>query len=143
MRFGDGNTYGADMQNPHNSTASDFVSPTGARSPEGSSVSGAAAGVARATDETLDENTASAEEGLGSGASTVDREGSGLPGGEAFKGTSHRAPDPLSSTADYLRNNDLKSMMTDAQRLVRNNPGPALLTAAVLGFLVGRTLPRD
>jgi hypothetical protein len=135
--------YGADMQNPQNSTASDFVSQTGARSPEGSSVSGAAAGVARATDETLDENTASAEEGLDSGASSVDREGGGLPGGEAFKGTSHRGPDPLSSTADYLRNNDLKSMMTDAQRLVRNNPGPALLTAAVLGFLVGRTLPRD
>jgi hypothetical protein len=29
------------------------------------------------------------------------------------------------------------------QTLVKNNPGPALLTAAALGFLVARTFSRD
>ena len=101
MRLGDGiHTYGDDMQNPHNSTASDVVSPTDNPSPDGSSTDGAAAGAGRAMD-------------------------------------------ALSSTADYIRNNDLKSMVTDAERLVRNNPVPALLAAAVVGFLVGRALSRD
>jgi hypothetical protein len=29
------------------------------------------------------------------------------------------------------------------QKIVKNNPGPALLTAAVLGFLVARTFSRE
>jgi ElaB/YqjD/DUF883 family membrane-anchored ribosome-binding protein len=116
------------MQNPHD------VPPTGAPS--------SAAGTGRAKDETLNENSASVGEGLGFAASTVDREDSGLPEGEALKETPQRATDALSSTADYVRNNNLKGMVSDAQRLVRNNPGPALFTAAVLGFLVGRTLSR-
>lgn len=47
------------------------------------------------------------------------------------------------ATADYVRKTDLKSMMAEAQRIVKNNPGPALLTAAVLGFLVARTFSRN
>jgi len=66
-----------------------------------------------------------------------------LPGGESVKGAAHAAADALSSTADYVRENDLKSMLTDVRKLVKNNPGPALLTAAVLGFLVARTFSRD
>jgi hypothetical protein len=34
-------------------------------------------------------------------------------------------------------------MMGDLMQLVRNNPGPALLGALALGFLVGRALSRD
>jgi hypothetical protein len=49
----------------------------------------------------------------------------------------------LASTADYIRDNDLKSMMTDVQTLVKKNPGPALLTAAALGFMMARTFSRD
>jgi hypothetical protein len=29
-------------------------------------------------------------------------------------------------------------MMADVETLVKNNPGPALMAAAVVGFLVGR-----
>jgi hypothetical protein len=49
----------------------------------------------------------------------------------------------LSSTADYVRENDFKGMLADVQRIVKNNPGPALVVAAVLGFLVARTFSRD
>lgn len=29
--------------------------------------------------------------------------------------------------------------MADVERVVKNNPGPSLLAAAAIGFLVGRT----
>jgi hypothetical protein len=34
-------------------------------------------------------------------------------------------------------------MIADVQILVRNNPGPALLIAAVFGFMLGRTVVRN
>jgi len=37
----------------------------------------------------------------------------------------------------------VKAMMADVLKLVKNNPGAALLTAAAVGFLMGRTLSRD
>ena len=49
----------------------------------------------------------------------------------------------MGTAADYVRSNGLKGMAADVQRIVKNNPGPALLAAAALGFLVARTLSRD
>jgi hypothetical protein len=34
-------------------------------------------------------------------------------------------------------------MMEDLKQLVRNNPGPALLGALALGFVVGRVFSRN
>ena len=48
------------------------------------------------------------------------------------------AADKLSATAEYVRQNDVNTMLSDVERLVRKNPGPALLGAAAIGFLVGR-----
>ena len=76
-------------------------------------------------------------------ASALDDKVNNLPGGESVKGAAHTAADALSSTVDYVRENGVQSMLADVQKIVRNNPGPALLTAAVLGFLVARTLSRD
>ena len=91
----------------------------------------------------IDENRTAAAGGLESAASTLHQKADSLPGSESVKGAAHKAADALSSTADYVRENDVKSMMADVQQLVKNNPGPALLTAAVLGFLVARTFSRD
>jgi len=55
----------------------------------------------------------------------------------------HTAADALESSADYIRSHDVKGMMDDLQQLVKNNPGPALLGAALLGFLVARSFSRD
>jgi hypothetical protein len=49
----------------------------------------------------------------------------------------------MNSSADYLREHDAKSMVADFQRLVKNNPGPVLLGAVVLGFLAARAFSRD
>jgi ElaB/YqjD/DUF883 family membrane-anchored ribosome-binding protein len=66
-----------------------------------------------------------------------------LPGGEKVTNLAHSAADKLSATADYVREHDLDSMMSDVESFVKKNPGPAILTAALLGFLVGRTFRRD
>jgi hypothetical protein len=34
-------------------------------------------------------------------------------------------------------------MMGDVETLVKNNPGPSLLAAALFGFLVGRAVSHD
>jgi hypothetical protein len=49
---------------------------------------------------------------------------------------------PESDTMLNVRQNDLKTVLADVQKIVKNNRGPALLTAAVLGFLVARALLR-
>ena len=49
----------------------------------------------------------------------------------------HATAEKLSSTAGYVREHDVNTMMADVETLVKNNPGPSLLAAAVIGFLVG------
>lgn len=53
------------------------------------------------------------------------------------------AADSLDHTAKYIREHDVAGMMTDVKRLVKDNPVPALIGAAILGFLLARTLSRD
>ena len=48
----------------------------------------------------------------------------------------------LSSTTDYVRNIDAKRMLSNVERLVRDNPGPSLVIAAAFGFVIGRSLTR-
>lgn len=54
-----------------------------------------------------------------------------------------KAADKLSATADYVRENDLSSMMKDVEGLVKKNPKPALLVAAGLGFLIARAFSHN
>jgi ElaB/YqjD/DUF883 family membrane-anchored ribosome-binding protein len=48
----------------------------------------------------------------------------------------------VEATADYLRNTGASRMREDLETLVKQNPGPAILAAATVGFLIGRTLLR-
>jgi hypothetical protein len=91
----------------------------------------------------INESRGPAAGGLGTAASALHEKADSLPGGEKVANAAHTAADALGSTADYLRENGLKGMLQDVQKLVKNNPGPALLTAAVLGFLLARTFSRD
>lgn len=47
----------------------------------------------------------------------------------------------LGATADYV--SDVDRMRSDAETLIKNHPGPAMLAAAAVGFLLGRALSRD
>ena len=51
-----------------------------------------------------------------------------------------QAAQSLDSTADYIRHNDLSRMMSDVGTVVKNNPGPSIIVAVVLGFFLGRAI---
>ncbi len=113
----------------------------------GSQVSGAAA---RAKDkaadlgqsavEKVDDQRGAAAGGLESAASALRSRADQLPGGPSVSGFAHSAADRLDSTADYVRHSDLNAMVADLGQIVKKNPGPSLLAAAFVGYLVGRAL---
>jgi len=86
----------------------------------------------------VDANRQNAAQGLEQAASTIRDKAQSLPGGETVSDLAHSAADKLAATAGYVREHDVNTMMADVETLVKNNPGPALLAAAVVGFLVGR-----
>src|SRR4051812_32705362 len=86
----------------------------------------------------IDENRDTAATGLESAANVLHQNAASLPGGEKVSELAHSAADKLCSTADYVREHDVKSMMNDVEQLVRKNPVPSMLAAAALGFLAGR-----
>jgi ElaB/YqjD/DUF883 family membrane-anchored ribosome-binding protein len=94
-------------------------------------------------EEKIDERRGAAAEGLDSAADTLHQKADRLPGGDKVSSAAHTTADALASTADYIREHDLRGMVTDVQSLVKRNPGPALLAAAAVGFLVARTFSRD
>jgi ElaB/YqjD/DUF883 family membrane-anchored ribosome-binding protein len=86
----------------------------------------------------IDDNRGTAAEGLEKAAQALHENAEGLPGGERVSDLAHVTAEKLNSTAEYVREHDVKSMMTDVESLVRKNPGPALLAAVAVGFLIGR-----
>jgi hydroxypyruvate isomerase len=102
-----------------------------------------AAGSGRMAADSIDESRASAASGLDTAAQKLHQKAGALPGGEKVAGAAHSAAEALASSAHYIREHDVKSTMENLQRLVKNNPGPALFGAALLGFLVARALSRD
>jgi ElaB/YqjD/DUF883 family membrane-anchored ribosome-binding protein len=74
-------------------------------------------------------------------AGALDKTASSLhSGGDKLSGVSHSAADKIQATADYVRRTDLKGMAEDVQDIVKRYPGQALAAAAILGFLVARSL---
>jgi hypothetical protein len=99
-----------------------------------------AAELAQTAADTLDSQRGTAASGLSNAAESIHAHADRLPGGDTVSGLAHSAADTLTSTADYVRQNDLKDMLADVEQVVKRNPGPSLLAAAFVGFLVGRAL---
>ena len=91
----------------------------------------------------IDENRDAAAGGLEKAASALHEKAASLPGGEKVSSLAHATAEKLSSTADYVRGHDVKRMMGDVETLVKNNPGPSLLAAVAVGFLVARAFARN
>jgi hypothetical protein len=104
---------------------------------------GKAAEMGQKVADRIDENRGAAASGMESAASALREKADTLPGGEKVANAAHATANAVGVAADYVRENDLRTMMADVQQLVKNNPGPALLTAAALGFLIARTFTRD
>lgn len=49
----------------------------------------------------------------------------------------------INATAEYVRTSDVERIKTDVETVVKNHPGPAMIAAAAVGFLLGRALSRD
>jgi hypothetical protein len=93
--------------------------------------------------DTIDRTRSSTARGLDAAAAALRENVDELPGGDRVGRLAKGAADRLEDTARYVRRNDVNGMVTDLTRLVKNNPGPALLAAAALGFIVGRAITRD
>ena len=99
--------------------------------------------MARNAADAMDEGRSRAAEGLDSAAETLKDRARNLPGGERVTEFAHAAADRLGKAADYVRDNDVRRMVSDVESVVSKNPGPSLLIAAAFGFLVGRAMTRD
>ena len=101
-------------------------------------VKGKVSELGRSATDTIDENRGAAATGLEKAASALHQNAESLPGGAKVSQIAHSAADKLSSTAGYVREHNVNRMMADVETCVKNNPGPSLLVAAAIGFLVGR-----
>jgi ElaB/YqjD/DUF883 family membrane-anchored ribosome-binding protein len=97
-----------------------------------------AAQVGRSAANQIDSSRGTAAGSIASAATSLHDHADDLPGGERVASLAHSAADKLTSTADYIRGHDMDAMIEDIKTLVKNNPGPALLGAAAIGFLVGK-----
>jgi ElaB/YqjD/DUF883 family membrane-anchored ribosome-binding protein len=83
----------------------------------------------------IEENRVSAADALHNAASSLHQKADKLPNGPDI---AHSAADRVEAVASYLQGHDAKQMMSDVETVVRRNPGPSLLVAGALGFLIGR-----
>jgi ElaB/YqjD/DUF883 family membrane-anchored ribosome-binding protein len=97
----------------------------------------------RQTTGRIDEQRGPAADALQSAASTLHEKAEDLPGGQSVKSAAHSAADKLESTAGYIREHDIRAMLSDVEDVVKRNPGPSLLIAAGIGFLIGRAFRED
>ncbi len=97
----------------------------------------------RQASEQIDAKRGPAADSLHSAASALHEKADSLPGGETVKSVAHSTADKLESTAGYIREHDVHAMLSDVEDMVRRNPGPSLLIAASIGFLIGRAFRED
>jgi len=91
----------------------------------------------RATVNKIEENRVSAAGALHSAATSLHENASKLPNGPDL---AHSAAEKVDAVSGYLQGHDTQQMMADVEAIVKRNPGPSLLIAGALGFLIGRTL---
>lgn len=84
----------------------------------------------------VDKQRENAAKGLDRAASTI-HEGAGSAARAA-----HGLADGMQSTASYIRSHSLGDMGSDVGELCRKHPVQALISAGVLGFLLGRAIRR-
>jgi ElaB/YqjD/DUF883 family membrane-anchored ribosome-binding protein len=88
----------------------------------------------------IEENRVSAAGALHNAASSLHQNADKLPNGPDM---AHSAADRVEAVARYMQNHDSKQMMADVEAWVKRNPGPSLLVAGALGFLLGRAVRND
>ena len=89
----------------------------------------------RAAVDKIEENRISAAGALHTAATSLHDNASKMPNVPAM---AHSAAEKVDAVAGYLQGHDTRQMMADVETVVKKNPGPSLLIAGALGFLIGR-----
>lgn len=95
----------------------------------------------RVASQKIDQGRISTASGLESAANSL--RSSAQTGGDAITQFANNAADRLQTTASYMREHSVGQMYGDVEQVVRRNPGPSLIAAAAVGFLLGAALRRD
>jgi ElaB/YqjD/DUF883 family membrane-anchored ribosome-binding protein len=82
----------------------------------------------------------SAAKGLDNAASGIRSKADSLPGGAEVSRFARRAADRIGGAAQYLREHEVKDMMSEVESFIKEHPAQALLGAVVVGFLAGRSM---
>jgi hydroxypyruvate isomerase len=80
---------------------------------------------------------------LDAAASSLHARVESLPGEPGVARAAQSTADTMEKAADYVRNQDLKAMLSDIARVAKRHPGATLLAATALGFLAVRAIGRN
>jgi len=96
--------------------------------------------IGRAAKEKMDESRLSAASALRNVASGLHENAGKLPN---VPDLAHSAASRLDEAAGYLESRDMNRLMADVGHVVKRNPIPSLMLAALAGFFVGRALSNN
>jgi len=88
----------------------------------------------------VDASRESAASSLDSAASEIRAKADALPGGAQVSRFARRAADKIGGAAQYVREHDVKDVMSEVESFVKDHPTQALIGAVVVGFLAGRSM---
>jgi ElaB/YqjD/DUF883 family membrane-anchored ribosome-binding protein len=103
-----------------------------------SEVKSAASDLGQAAADEIDRRRRAAAAGIKSAAKSLHEKADDLPGGERVADVAHEAANKLNATGNYIRRRNFTGMSRDVRTVVRDNPVPALIGAAALGFLLAK-----
>ena len=88
--------------------------------------------------DTINDRREPAARSLNQAAASLHETADNLPGVRRVSDLAHATADRIQATADYVRDHDVRAVMSDVEGFVRRHPGQSLAAAVVLGFLLGR-----
>ena len=80
---------------------------------------------------------------LDAAASSLHARVESLAGGPNVARAAQSTADTMEKAADYVRDHDLKGLLSDIARIAKRHPGATLLAATALGFLAVRAIGRN
>lgn len=107
-----------------------------------SKVKDKASHVGSSVSETVGRQRDNAAAGLNRMAATIHNKAGSVPGGEKAERVVHSIASGMESTASYLRDHNFRDMGDDLIGVCRRHPAQALISAVLIGFLVGRAARR-
>ena len=81
--------------------------------------------------------------GMDSAAASLHERAEALPGGPKVARAAHATAGAMETAADYVRDREVKEMLSDVQQAARKHPGVTLLAATAVGFLLARLMSRN